>query len=716
MWKVKQKVCPKQDVSYPIAKLNSNGDLVSNKSELMTLYVNTYKDRLRHRLIKPDYAQLKDLKDGLFDLRLKLATLRTTRSWTETDLLKVTKQLKCNKAADPKGLVCELFKPGVAGSDLFQSLLMLCNMVKDECQIPAFMEWTNISSIFKNKGLKTDLNNDRGVFNVMTVRTVIDNLMYNDYYDIIDQNMSDSNVGGRKERNIRDNLFIVYGIVNYALKEKLEVDINLYDLAKCFDSMWYQETMNDLWDTGIQDDKFALIAKMNEKCNIAIKTPMGVTERFELEKIEMQGTKFSNIKCSIQIDTLGKECYSSGEGLFLYKNGVYVPPLGMIDDIASFAMSGPDAIKTNAIINAKIESKKLEFGPSKCFNIHIGNSKSTQSNLKVHGENLNVKEYETYLGDIICNTGSNEKNIENRKHQGLAAINQITSMLNLTSLGHFHFEISLVLRDSILISKLVFNSEVWYNVYNAQIEKLEQIDEMYLRKIFNVAKTAPKVGLYMECGKLPVKFITKMRRIMYYWHILTRNEKELLYKFYSVQKYSPSEGDWVHQVKKDMTDIKLQLSETEIKSLSKCQFQVIVKQKIERLAIEHLLSKRKQKSIKLDIKKFNPQEYLLSKNLSISEVQNLYKLRNSMIDVKENFKSGHEDDLWCRTCSMFSETQQHLIDCGTIRDRVKGLVDFVNLDVSMAFKSIVNQEKLAKNYTIILNARNDILACDTGDQ
>ena len=115
----------------------------------------------------------------------------------------------------------------------------------------------------KNRGLKTDLNSDRGVFNVMTVRSIIDNLMYNDYYEIIDNNMSDSNVGGRKQRNIRDNLFIVYGIINFAVQEKVEVDLNLYDLAKCFDSMWYQETMNDLWDSGIQDDKFALIGKMN---------------------------------------------------------------------------------------------------------------------------------------------------------------------------------------------------------------------------------------------------------------------------------------------------------------------------------------------------------------------------------------------------------------------------------------------------------------------
>ena len=220
--------------------------------------------------------------------------------------------------------------------------------------------------------------------------------------------MSDSNVGGRKERNIRDNLFIVYGVINYALKEKLEVDMSLYDLAKCFNSMWYEETMNDLWDAGVQDDKFAVIAKMNEKCNIAVKTPVGISERFELNKIEMQGTKFSNLKCSVQIDSFGKECYTSKEGLFLYKQCVYIPPLSMIDDIASFALSGPDSIKTNAIVNAKIESKKLEFGPAKCYNIHLGVDQNTHEMLKVHNETLNVKEYETYLGDKICNSGSKD--------------------------------------------------------------------------------------------------------------------------------------------------------------------------------------------------------------------------------------------------------------------------------------------------------------------
>ena len=64
----------------------------------------------------------------------------------------------------------------------------------------------------------------------------------------------------------------------------------------------------------------------------------------------------------------------------------------MIDDIASFALSGPDAIKTNAIINSKIESKKLKFGPSKCHIIHFGKLKDTYSMLKVDRDIINVKD------------------------------------------------------------------------------------------------------------------------------------------------------------------------------------------------------------------------------------------------------------------------------------------------------------------------------------
>ena len=121
------------------------------------------------------------------------------------------------------------------------------------------MELTNITSIYKNKGSKLDLNNDRGIFTVTCLRAIVDKLIYNDYYETIDSNMSDSNVGGRHNRSIRNNLFIVYGVIKNAINNKLNLDLSLYDIENCFDAQWQAEIMNDLRDVGVQDDKFAVI-------------------------------------------------------------------------------------------------------------------------------------------------------------------------------------------------------------------------------------------------------------------------------------------------------------------------------------------------------------------------------------------------------------------------------------------------------------------------
>ena len=252
---------------------------------------------------------------------------------------------------------------------------------------------------------------------------------------------------------------------------------------------------------------FALMARMNKKCNIAVKTPVGLTERFEATEIEMQGTVPGPLKACVQVDTLGRDCYTYSEALFLYKKCVLVPPLSMCDDIASISKCGIDSIKTNAIINAKIESKKLEFGPNKFYNIHVGKNENLCCNLKVHNSTMKKKDYETYLGDIICSSGKNEKNIANKCNKGVGAVSQIFAMVSQVSLGHYYFDVALIMRSTILISKLVSSSETWYNVTKPEYQKLESIDEMFVRRLLSVQASTPKESLYIEAGLMPVRCI-----------------------------------------------------------------------------------------------------------------------------------------------------------------------------------------------------------------
>ena len=63
--------------------------------------------------------------------------------------------------------------------------------------------------------------------------------------------------------------------------------------------MWTEETMNDIYDAGVTDDRFALMSLMNERCQVKVKTPVGDTDRFTLNRIEMQGTVAAplNVHC-----------------------------------------------------------------------------------------------------------------------------------------------------------------------------------------------------------------------------------------------------------------------------------------------------------------------------------------------------------------------------------------------------------------------------------
>jgi hypothetical protein len=126
-------------------------------------------------------------------------------------------------------------------------------------------------------------------------------------------------VDARVNRSINDNLFVVYAIQNEALKKNKCVDLHFMDLSKCFDVMWNEETMNDFYDVGVQDDKFVLLSKMNEECKVSVKTPVGVTDQFILKNIEMQGTVPAPSKCAAQMDGLGRKCYTKRKFLYNYQ-------------------------------------------------------------------------------------------------------------------------------------------------------------------------------------------------------------------------------------------------------------------------------------------------------------------------------------------------------------------------------------------------------------
>ena len=363
-WKIKQKFCPKVP-DPPMAKKDENGILITSPNLLKELYLRTYKHRLRQRQMKPEMLDIYFLKSELWECRLNELKSVKSEAWTQDDLEKVLKSLKNNKTRDPVGMINEIFKPGCAGDDLKLALLYLFNGIKRNCYIPEYMTLANITTLYKLKGSKMDMNSERGIFILTSLKRILDKLLYFDNYDDIDYNMSDSNIGARKDRNIKNHLFMIYGIINSVIRGKEEcIDIQIYDIIKAFDGLWLEDCLNDVYDSVSptkRNDKLAVLYEANKKNLVAVKTAVGMTERIDIPNIVQQGGTWGPGLCSNSVDKLGKKCRDQNQHIYYYKKKSKVLIFAMCDDLNGVAKCGLESVALNTFITTQIELKQARL-------------------------------------------------------------------------------------------------------------------------------------------------------------------------------------------------------------------------------------------------------------------------------------------------------------------------------------------------------------------
>ena len=486
--------------------------------------------------------------------------------------------------------------------------------------------------------------------------------------------------------------------------------------------MWLEECINDLYDYRVTGPNLALIYEASKRNKVSVVTPNGQTERITIDSIVMQGEVFGPLECSVSIDTFGKECLSEEKYLYIYK-GVKIPPLAMVDDLLCISTCGLATVKLNAYINAKTKLKKLQFGTDKCHKMHIGRKTEFCPSLSVDGwENTvgqkdefvgdkEIKEVteEKYLGDIISANGSNKKNIENRKAKAFGIIRNIMTILEDIPFGKNYFEVAKLFRNSLFLSSLLLNSEVWYGLSMKEIEIFEHLDLILLKRILETPKSTPNTGVYLELGCIPIRFIIKTRRVMFLHYLLQQDEKSVLYLFLQKQQECPNNGDWWLDVQQDLVDLKLMTSLDEIRRTSKISFKNKVRIAVQEAALEFLNSSKKDKSKLKDLyyDELKIQEYLISDELLTSEKKLLFQLRTRMINVKDNFKHGHVD-LVCPLCMTYNDTQQHLLECQSILKDASSLVHPGMKYAELFGKEVRKQVLLTRVFRVNMKIRRTI--------
>ena len=446
-------------------------------------------------------------------------------------------------------------------------------------------------------------------------------LIYDTKYSKIDRKMSDCQMGGRKKKGCKNNIFILNGLIHDVLKSKKMKPILLqfYDYSQMFDSINLQSAICDIYDTGVDDDQLVLLYKSNKEINMAVKTANGMSERQIVPEIVLQGDTFGSILASVQVDKIGQDCMDAGY-YYLYKNILPVGFLGLVDDIVGITEAGYKAQQLNAFINVKTAEKMLQFGPKKCKSMLVGkNTENVVNNnldvdnwivehvenkvtgeadlMEYYGGKVEIEKAEeyTYLGFVISCKGDNMANIRQVENKSIGVIRTIINKLNSLNLREYYFECALLFMNVMLRGSILYAADMYYSLKESELRKIERIEENYLRKILKTTKGCPITQLYLEVGQYPARYEIKKMRLLYLKYILEQDEESTLKKFLMLQVREPSRGDWASTCVNDLKELKITISFEEIQKMKKCEFSRILKVRVKENALLYLTGKQGKK-------------------------------------------------------------------------------------------------------------------------
>ena len=269
-------------------------------------------------------------------------------------------------------------------------------------------------------------------------------------------------------------------------------------------------------------------------------------------------------------------------------------------------------------------------------------------------------------------------------------------------MGQDYFKIALLLRESLFLNSILTNCDVWVGLTKNEVEQLEDLDQILLRKILKTPSSVPSQALYLELGCQNIGTMIKSRRLTYLHYLIKENDSTMLHKFFWTQWNFPTKrNEWTEQVKMNLEEFGLSADLDILKAISINQFKNKVKKTTKEVAFFYFLE-RKENHSKLEnlfYSGLKMQKYL--QELPKMDAQMVFSYRTRMAKYGENYPKKGGPSV-CPLCFSHCDSQKWSYQCLKVKENVNIRGNYSNIFsecITMeTVKKIKQIEKLRKEY------------------
>ena len=391
---------------------------------------------------------------------------------------------------------------------------------------------------------------------------------------------------------------------------------------------------------------------------------IGRTETFELEQIVRQGTVSAVDLCGVSTDKINK--LKRWEPT-LTVSGVEIKHPVYVDDMIGMG-TGEMIEGIEPKMKFLEETKKFAFnneqGKTEIMEMNLGQKNATEKQKPVIHVKKGVVGYtEKYkcLGDLYDRTGKNMSKIEKKMEKKKFIAAEVKRHGSYTNVGKADTSVRMLMMESLVKPTLLFNTETWINISDAEMKKINQGHYEVLRKVFEQKVSTPYYGILSETGYWPYSYVVIYKRLMYFHHLIHSDERRITRRMVINQINGAGKGEtWYKGVEKWLTKLQMEKRPEQIEKIKKSAWKKEVKRKMEKVVMEEVDEQRSKLKKLRFTDAFGRKEYV--EKCQMGNVKEIMKLRLNMVELKANFK-GKYGDVKCPACGEDDETTEHVIKC-----------------------------------------------------
>ena len=550
IWDVRKKANNKfGDKQFVSIKNPETGQLTQDRSS-------TYKTALEYNynLLRKDKVEITQeirrenaIKDTIVrcGMSAKEVSADSTLSWDEFKEVLVKVKLA------NKSVYRDVIKAGWIFKRAYFELL---NKIYVTEHIPAKFQSTELMQLFKNKGSRNELKNNRFIHLKEHGPKLLERMIMMKLERRMSLATPIFQIGGQKLSSTTEHLVTLISYMKHLEKDQGAGIVQFLDIKTCFDVIELRDLLTETSRSGVVGKPLRNIAKFTDTVEIHIQgDDSGNTKT--VYNSAGQGSGYAPVGTSLSMAVKIEEKTDQikeavNREVILKVNDIPLSPLMYVDDIAKVCKTPQDSADMGQAISDSLDDLKMEAHSEKSGLLVFGKKRDKLKEdlindpTEVQGFQMGFKETETYLGMQFVEKGASEsitQTLMSRRIKCMTKSMELVKLLEddrIQAIGWLATAINVF--NAVIVSTLIYGCGAWTGMTKAQEDLVEAIQRQCLVTVLGITPKCSYRTLLYVTGIMPAMDLVRKTKVTFVndlFHVKGKGIcKEVLTKEYELNK------------------------------------------------------------------------------------------------------------------------------------------------------------------------------------